>query len=73
MNKKCEPLIFAVLMSVTITLPMSFLMTLINVGVNSVFLPAFFQSVMLGLLVSIPLSLLAVPYVRRVVNKLVRN
>jgi hypothetical protein len=69
MSRKYEPLVFAILMSVLMTLPVSFVMTLVGVGFNARFVGAWLVSLALGIGVSIPVAYFAVPAVRRIVER----
>lgn len=68
MNKRFEPIIFSVLMSVFMTIPVAFVMTLVNVGWSvRFFFQAFLMSSLLGLAVSIPVAFIAFPLVSKMV------
>ncbi len=69
-NNKYSGLIFGISMSIIMSFTMSFCMTLVNVG----FVPHFFliwgKSFLIGFIVALPTSALAVPISKKVVKKL---
>ncbi len=72
LSRRGGNLLFVILMATTMSLVMSFAMTLVNSGFNSAFLDRWMRSFGIGLLVSVPTALLIVPVLRRFVDGLVR-
>jgi hypothetical protein len=71
-NKKYSILLFAVLMSLGMTFSMSLALTLINVGLTK-FWEAWPPSFVIGFVVSLPTSMIIIPIVRRIMDKLVAD
>lgn len=66
--KHVEELLFSILMSVVMSLPISFVMTIINVGMNENIFQVFISSGVIGTIVSIPVAFLAVPLIKKLVG-----
>ena len=60
---------FAVLMSLGMSFSMSLTLTLVNVGFDG-FLEKWPRAFIIGFIVSLPTSLIMIPIVRKIVNKL---
>lgn len=67
---KLERILFPVFMSMTMSIPMSFVMTAVNVGFSDHFIQAFLRSALIGICVSMPIAFIAVPRVRKLVSKI---
>ena len=69
--KRFEFLVFAALMSFSMTLIMSFVITFINVGLVEDFCLRWFQAFWRAYIIAFPSVLSVVPVVRRIVKKIV--
>lgn len=57
----------AILLSIFMSVPMSFVMTVVNVGFTDIFLKAFLGSAVIGTIVAIPVAFLAMPLANKLV------
>ena len=62
--------VFSALMSLGMSFVMSFTMTLINVGFSPFFFGKWMKAFLIGFLVGLPTSIVIIPAVRRILNKL---
>lgn len=69
--KKYEFILFAFLMSMFMTILMSFVVTLINVGYSEIFFNQWLDAFMKSYVIAFPTVLIVVPIVRRVVKRLI--
>ncbi len=70
LDKKYAGLILAFFMTIFLDTAMTFTMTSINTGWTSAFLNRFFQSWIIGFIVALPTSILAIPIARRLTSLL---
>lgn len=54
-------------MSIFMSIPMSFVMTAVNVGFTDIFVRAFLGSAVIGTIVAIPVAFLAMPVAQKLV------
>lgn len=69
-NKKYSTLLSAIIMGLLMSLSMSFFLTLINLGLSPAFLERWMCGFAIGFVVTFPVSLFAIPAVRKIVEKL---
>jgi len=62
--------LFGAFMSLGMSFAMSMVLTIINLGFVPDFLAKWFRAFLIGFAVSFPTSLVIIPLVRRIVNKL---
>ena len=68
-DKKYSIILFAALMSLGMSFSMSLTLTLVNAGLVG-FLEKWPRAFIIGFIVSLPTSLIIIPIVRKIVNKL---
>ena len=68
-DKKYSIILYAVLMSLGMSFSMSLALTLVNVGFDG-FLEKWPRAFIIGFIVSLPASLIIIPIVRKIVDKL---
>ena len=69
-RRKYGEFLFAALTSVVMSFIITFIITLVNTGLAASFWSMWIRGFLVGSAVSIPISLLAIPVVRRIVDKL---
>jgi hypothetical protein len=69
-SRKYYSVLFGTLMALGMVFAVSLVITLINVGFSSGFWITYLQTFMIGFLVSLPTSIILVPVVKRMVDKL---
>ncbi len=72
-NKSYESLVFAFFMGLGMSFFMSFIMTLINVGMNRVFFKIWMGNWGIGSIVAVPVSLILPPFISRLVKMVVEK
>jgi len=70
LNKKHSTLLFGILMSLFMSLTISLVFTIINFGIKDNFFSVWLRGCILGFAVGFPTSLVAIPFVRRIVDKI---
>lgn len=69
-NKKYSGLIFGFLMSLLMALCISFALTWINAGLSHLFVGRWLKGSVLGFIVGFPVSLLVIPAVKKIVDRM---
>ena len=69
-KKKYNGILFAALTSVVMSVFITFILVLVNNGWSERFWEMWLRGVVVGSLVSIPISLVAIPAVKRIVDRL---
>lgn len=69
-SRRYYSIVFAVLVTLTMSFFMSFVLTLVNAGFGPQFLRIWFSAFAIGFLVGLPISFVFVPLIRRFVDKL---
>ena len=69
-SRKFYNLIFSTVIAILMTFFMSFALTAVNIGFPSYFIEAWLKSFGLGFVVALPVSLLVIPFVRKLIDPL---
>lgn len=69
-SRKYSTVLFAVFMTLAMSFSMAFTMTAIMTGFTSGFFERFLGGFVIGFVVGVPTSLLVIPIVRRIVDKM---
>ncbi len=69
-DKKYENVVFAVLMSAAMAISMTLAFTLMNTGFNQDFLQTYAKATVISFMVGLPISRIAIRFVRLVVKSL---
>jgi len=72
-SKKYYGIVMSCLAAIFITVPISLLMTIVNVGFTEAFLWAFLKSALIGTVVSVPLASIGVPLAEKIAKKIVKK
>ncbi|WP_350343014.1 DUF2798 domain-containing protein [Proteinivorax tanatarense] len=72
-KKKYKGVLFSCLAAVFISVPMAFIMVIINHGFVEGFFWQFLKSAIVGIAISIPLANVFIPLAEKVVNKVVEE
>ncbi|SDY29712.1 DUF2798 domain-containing protein [Tindallia californiensis] len=72
-DKKYKGIVFSCLAAIFISVPISFIMVIINYGFRAGFLMAFLKSALAGTAISIPLANIFIPLTERIVRKVVEE
>ena len=72
-SAKHRPIITGILMGVSLSLVMSFTMTVVMVGFTPIFMRAWFTGFVVGSLVSIPTSLILGPLITKIVESMITD
>ena len=72
-NKKYYGVVMSCLSAVFISVPISFIMVVINVGFTSNFPLAFLKSALAGILISIPLANIGIPAAEKITAKIIKK
>ncbi len=72
-KKKYAGVLMSCLAAVIISVPIAFIMVLINVGFSPGFFLAFLKSALVGILISIPLANIGIPLAEKITKKLVKD
>lgn len=70
-NKKYGKIVFAFFMSLSMSVAISFTITLLKIGFSKVFLKTFFNGSLVGFAVSFPLALVIFPAISKLVTYIV--
>ncbi len=70
-NKKYYNVVFSCLAAIIISVPISFIMVLMNLGFVKGFFLAFLKSGLVSILISIPLANLGIPLAEKITKKIV--
>lgn len=71
-KKKYYNLVFSCLAAIVISVPIAFIMVVINVGFVAGFLFAFLKSALASVLISIPLANIGIPIAKKLADKIVK-
>jgi phage-related holin len=72
-SKKYYGIVMSCLAAIFISVPISFVMTIINVGFTEDFILAFLKSAAVGIVISVPLANIGVPIAEKIAKKIVKN
>lgn len=72
-NKKYRGIVMSCLAAIIISVPIAFIMVVINVGFTQGFMLAFLKSAVVGVLISVPLAAIGIPAAEKITNKIVRK
>lgn len=72
-NKKYRNVVFSCIAAVFISVPIAFVMVVINFGFKEGFLFAFLKSALSGTAISIPLANIGIPVAEKIVNNIVES
>lgn len=72
-NKKYRNIVFSCLAAIIISVPIAFIMVVINFGFAEGFLFAFLKSALVSILISIPLVNIGIPIAEKITTKLIKN
>ena len=70
-KKKYSTILFAIFMALAMSFTISLILTIINTGIVPLFVEKWMRSFAIGFIVALPTSLIFVPIIRRIVDKLV--
>ena len=70
-SAKYRELLFGILTSVVMSLIITFIITLVNSGADSRFWEFWFRGFAISSILSVPISLVVIPLVRRIVDKMI--
>ena len=72
-DKKYRNIIFSCLAAVFISVPMAFVMVVINLGFVKGFIIAFIKSALAGTAISIPLANVAIPVAEKITHRMIES
>lgn len=72
-EKKYYNIVFSCLAAIIISVPIAFIMVVLNLGFQKGFLLAFFKSALISILISIPLANIGIPIAKKITNKIVEK
>ena len=72
-SKKYRGIVMSCLAAIIISVPIAFIMVVINVGFRQGFGVAFLKSALVSVLISIPLAAIGIPIAERITNRIVRK
>jgi len=72
-NKKYYGIIISCLAALFISVPISFIMVIVNIGFIEGFLFAFLKSALINVLISIPLANIGISFAEKIANKLIKK
>ena len=72
-NKKYYGIVMSCLAAIFITIPVSLVMTIINVGFTKDFFMIFIKSSLAGTLISVPLANIGVPAAEKIAKRIVKK
>lgn len=72
-DKKYRGVILSCLAAIIISVPIAFIMVVINVGFTSAFLQAFLKSALVSVLISIPLANIGIPLAEKLTARLMKK
>ncbi|MGO1470034.1 MAG: DUF2798 domain-containing protein [Tissierella sp.] len=72
-DKKYRGIIFSCLAAVFISVPIAFIMVIINYGFRAGFIIAFLKSALAGTAISVPLANVFIPWAEKITNKIVEE
>lgn len=72
-NKKYRGIVMSCLAAIIISVPIAFIMVVINVGFTQGLVLAFLKSAVVGVLISVPLAAIGIPVAEKITNKIVRK
>ena len=72
-SEKQRPIIIGTLMGLSLSLIMSFTMTVVMVGFTPIFIRAWFTGFVIGSIVSIPTSLILGPIIAKIVESMITD
>lgn len=72
-GKKYYSVVLSCLAAIFISVPISFIMVVINVGFTEHFPLAFLKSALAGVLISIPLANVGIPIAEKITRKIVKK
>ncbi len=72
-EKKYYNIVFSCLAAIIISVPIAFIMVILNFGFQKGFLLAFFKSALISILISIPLANIGIPIAKKITNKIVEK
>ncbi len=70
LNKKYYNIVFSCLAAIIISVPISFLMVVINLGFVKGFWIAFLKSALVSVIISIPLANIGIPVAKKISDKM---
>ncbi|MGI6161744.1 MAG: DUF2798 domain-containing protein [Christensenellales bacterium] len=73
MNKKYYNIVFSCLAAIVISVPISFVMVVINLGFVEGFLLAFLKSALVSIAISIPLANIGIPIAKKLTGKIMKQ
>lgn len=72
-NKKYHGIILSCLAAIIISVPIAFIMVVINLGFAEGFISAFLKSALVSILISIPLANIGIPIAEKITNKMTKG
>lgn len=72
-DKKYRGIVMSCLAAVIISVPIAFIMVVINLGLKPGFGMAFLKSALVSVLISIPLAAIGIPIAEKITDKLVKK
>lgn len=72
-EKKYYNIVFSCLAAIIISVPIAFIMVVLNFGFQRGFLLAFFKSALISILISIPLATIGIPIAKKLTDILVEK
>lgn len=72
-NKKYRGIVLSCLAAIIISVPIAFIMVVINFGFQAGFLLAFLRSALVSVGISIPLATIGIPIAEKITDKLVKK
>lgn len=72
-NKKYRGIIMSCLAAVIISVPIAFIMVVMNLGFTAGFLIAFLKSALVSIAISIPLATIGIPVAEKITDKIVKS
>ncbi|MGF6905952.1 DUF2798 domain-containing protein [Fusobacterium sp. PH5-44] len=72
-DKKYRNIAFSCLAAIIISVPIAFIMVVINLGFTKGFLFAFLKSALVSILISIPLANIGIPIADKITSKLIKD